>query len=87
MDFDFFEDSVKISALTGEGIDDLLSTVESALPQNKRRVKILIPFDSLKLASIAREGIVHSEEYTEDGLYLDVTLEVQYLKPLNDYII
>lgn len=87
LDFDFFEDSVKISALTGEGIDDLLSTVESALPQNKRRVKILIPFDSLKLASIAREGIVHSEEYTEDGLYLDVTLEVQYLKPLNDYII
>lgn len=87
LDFDFFEDSVKISALTGEGIEDLLSTVESALPQNKRRVKILIPFDSLKLASIAREGIVHSEEYTEDGLYLDVTLEVQYLKPLNDYII
>lgn len=86
-DFDFFEDSVKISALTGEGIDDLLSAIERALPQNKRRVKILLPFDSLKLASIAREGIVHSEEYTEDGLYLDVTVEVQYLKSLNDYII
>ncbi|MGN0524037.1 MAG: GTPase HflX [Eubacterium sp.] len=87
LDFDFFEDSVKISALTGEGIDDLLSAIERALPQNKRRVKILLPFDSLKLASVAREGIVHSEEYTEDGLYLDVTVEVQYLKSLNDYII
>ncbi len=86
-EFDFFENSVKISALTGEGIDDLLSAVERALPQNKRRIKILLPFDKLKLATIVRDGVVHSEEYRDDGLLLDATVDVQNLKALNDYII
>ena len=86
-DFDFFENSVKISAKTGEGIDTLLAEIEKALPQNKKRVKLLIPFDSLKLASAAREGQVHSEEYREDGLYLDATVDVSDLKKLSEYII
>jgi GTP-binding protein HflX len=87
LDFDFFEDSVKISALTGEGIDDLLVAVSNALPQNRKRVKILLPFDKLSLASTVRTGVVHSEEYTENGLLLDATVEIQYLKELSDYII
>lgn len=87
LDYDFFEDSVKISALTGEGIDELLRAVSRALPQNRKRVKILLPFDKLSLGKIVREGIVHSEEYRDDGLYFDATVEIQYLKMLNDYIV
>ncbi len=86
-DFDFYENTVKISALTGEGIDLLLATVEKALPQNKRRIKVLLPFDKLKLAAIVRQGVIHSEEYLDNGLLLDATVEIQYLKDLNDYIV
>lgn len=86
-DFDFYENTVKISALTGEGIDLLLSAVEKALPQNKRRIKVLLPFDKLKLAAIVRHGVIHSEEYLDNGLLLDATVEIQYLKDLNDYIV
>jgi GTP-binding protein HflX len=87
LDFDFFDDSVKISALTGEGIDDLLEAISNALPQNRKRVQILLPFNKLNLATLARTGIVHFEEYKEDGLFLDATVEIQYLKELNDYIV
>ena len=86
-DFDFYENTVKISALTGEGIDLLLAAVEKALPQNKRRIKVLLPFDKLKLATIVRQGVIHSEEYLDNGLFLDATVEIQYLKDVNDYIV
>lgn len=85
--FDFFENSVKISALTGEGVDKLLSAIAAALPQNRRRVQLLVPFDRLGLASLARKGIVHAEEYREDGLFLDATVAVSDLKKLSDYIL
>lgn len=64
LDFDFFENSVKISAATGDGIDSLLAAIENALPKDRKRVKILLPFDKMKLSSIVRDGTVHSEEYT-----------------------
>lgn len=86
LDFDFFKDSVKISALTGEGVDDLLLAIQNALPQNRKRVQILFPFDKLGLSSVVRDGIVHSEEYREHGLFLDATIEIADLKKLNDYI-
>lgn len=87
LDFDFFEDSVKISALTGEGIDHLLEKIEAALPQNRKRVKILLPFSELKLASVVRNGTVNSEEYLENGLLFDAVVDAADLKKLNDYII
>lgn len=86
-DFDFYEDSVKISALTGEGIENLLERIEKSLPQNRKRVKILLPFSELKLASIVRNGIVHSEEYLENGLLFDAVVDIADLKKLNDYIL
>lgn len=87
LDFDFFKDSVKISALTGEGIDELLDAIAKALPQNRKRIKVLLPFDKLSLAKVVREGIVHSEEYTENGLVLDATIDVVDYKRISDYVI
>ncbi|MCR5207590.1 MAG: GTPase HflX [Eubacterium sp.] len=87
LDFDFFENSVKISALTGDGIDGLLEAVENALPVTKKRVSLLIPYDKLSDASLAREGAVHREEYRDDGLYLEATVSLGRLKKLFDYII
>lgn len=87
LDFDFFENSVKISAATGDGIDSLLTAIENALPKDRKRVKILLPFDKMKLSSIVRDGTVHSEEYTENGVFYDATVNISDIKQLKDYII
>ncbi|MBQ9227826.1 MAG: GTPase HflX [Eubacterium sp.] len=84
---DFLENAVRISALTGEGIDGLLAAIEAALPLRSRRVQLLIPFDRLGLVSAVRKGTVHSEEYREDGLWLDATVAVDELEKLIDYIV
>lgn len=87
LDFDFFENSVKISAATGEGIDSLLTAIENALPKDRKRVKILLPFDKMKLSSTVRGGTVHSEEYTDNGVLYDATVNISDIKQLKDYII
>lgn len=88
LDFDFFENSVKISALTGEGIDNLLEEISRALPRSRRRVKILIPFDKGSLVNLLREnGEVFSEEYTDSGTLMDVSAEISVLGGIKDYII
>lgn len=80
--------NVRISAKTGEGIDDLLIAIQKALPQTRKRVKLLLPFDKGSLASkIRTEGVVHSEEYTADGLLMEATAEISYLDSIKDYII
>lgn len=86
-ELDFFENSVKISAATGDGIDSLLTAIENALPKDRKRVKILLPFDKMKLSSIVRDGTVHSEEYTENGVLYDATVNISDIKQLKDYII
>ena len=80
--------SVKISAKTGEGIDELLTEIENALPLTRKRVQLLIPFDKGGIAAkIRKDGVIHSEEYTEQGLRLDATAEISYLDEIKDYII
>lgn len=79
---------VKISAKTGEGIDVLLTEIENALPLTRKRVKLLIPFENGGIASkIRKDGVIHSEEYTEQGLVLDATAEISFLDKIKDYII
>lgn len=79
---------VKISARTGEGVDDLLLAIQNALPQTRKRVKLLIPFDKGAVAAkIRQDGVVHFEEYTENGLVIEATAEISYLDTIKDYII
>lgn len=79
---------VKISAKTGEGVDELLLAIQNALPQTRKRVKLLIPFDMGAVAAkIRQDGVVHSEEYTENGLVMEATAEISYLDTIKDYIL
>lgn len=79
---------VKISAKTGEGIDDLLLAIQKALPQTRKRVKLLIPFDKGSIAAkLRQDGIVHFEEYTADGLMLEATADISFLNTIKAYII
>lgn len=79
---------VMISALNGKGIDSLLNEIQSSLPKTRKRVQLLLPFDKISLCSKIREnGIIHSEEYLENGLCLDATVDINQINLLKDYVI
>ena len=80
--------SVRVSAKTGDGLTELLEKVKEALPPTRKRVKILLPFSMGGVAAELRKtGVVHSEEYTADGLLLDITAEIFTLEKYEEYIL
>ena len=80
---DFAADaSVRISARTGEGLDDLYEAVTSVLKANRVYIEKVIPYsDSAYLARIRTAGQLISEEYEEDGIhiraYIPASMDVQ----------
>ncbi len=79
---------VRVSAKTGEGLPLLLEKIATTLPPTRKRVKILLPFSMGGAgAELRKTGVVHSEEYTADGLLLDITAEIFVLEKYEEYII
>ncbi|MBE6799844.1 MAG: GTPase HflX [Ruminococcaceae bacterium] len=80
--------SVRVSAKTGDGLEELLEKVKEALPPTRKRVKILLPFSMGGVgAELRKTGVVHSEEYTAEGLLLDITAEIFALEKYEEYIL
>jgi len=80
--------AVRISALTGEGVEELLLALAAALPPDRRRVLLLLPFSKGALAEqCRREGAVEQEEYVPEGLSMTVTLGTRMLELCKDYIV
>lgn len=80
--------SVRVSAKTGDGLPELLEAVQKALPPTRKRVKILLPFSMGGVgAELRKTGVVHSEEYTAEGLLLDITAEIFTLEKYEGYIL
>lgn len=60
--------AVVVSALTGEGVDELLAGIEAALPERLVPVAAEVPFDRGDLvAAIHEQGEVTSVDYSEKG--------------------
>lgn len=77
-----------ISAATGAGIPELLQAVAMALPPDRRKVKLLLPFSKGALAEqCRREGSVEFEEYVPDGLSMTVTLGARLLAETAEYVV
>ena len=80
------EDSVNISAKTGEGIDELLARIDKRLDKGSRRVMIHLPYDKAGLLDgLYREAKVESVEYGET---VDVVAECRprIIGQLKDYV-
>ena len=77
-----------ISAATGAGIPELLQAVAQALPPDRRKVKLLLPFSKGALAEqCRREGNVEHEEYVPEGLSMTVTLGARLLAETAEYVV
>jgi GTP-binding protein HflX len=65
---DEFPQSVRISALTGEGIECLLACVERVLEEQMVWLDVLIPYASGELVDLFhRQGLIEWEDHTEVG--------------------
>lgn len=75
-----FDKAVPVSAKMGLGLPQLLGEIVRALPKNEYRLHILLPYSNAALLKFAHDECrVQTEEYREDGIYLEVlTEERQY---------
>lgn len=63
--------TVKLSAKTGEGIEELLEIMEAVLREQKVAVEALYTYDEIgKLRLIRKYGELMEEEYQEDGVFI-----------------
>lgn len=77
-----------ISAHTGEGIPALLQAVADALPPDRKRVKLLLPFSKGGLAEqCRRDGQVEEEHYVPEGLSMTVVLGARLLAETAPYTV
>ena len=69
---DFHADKIlKMSAKTGEGIEDLKKTIENILQNQRVYLEHIFSYkDAGKIALIRKFGEIKSEEYTDDGILI-----------------
>ena len=69
---DFHADyTVKLSAKTGQGIPELMKTVEAVLREQKVYIEELYPYQEAgKIQLIRRYGEIQEEDYREEGIFV-----------------
>ncbi len=78
--------SVLISALSGQGIDELTESIAAGLYQTFVHVKLKLPYAEGRLVSMIHEkGHVRAIEHLEDGILIDGMLPRQLLSYFEEY--
>ena len=81
-------DAVRISALRGTGIDNLLDLICKKLGNTMSRARLLVPYSDGSVPNkIRQSGKVLSEEYTPDGIELEAYVDVRMLDSIREYVI
>lgn len=81
-----FPNSVALSALTGQGFDDLQRALVRQVQDLLGSVKILIPYDHQTLLQDCYDyGRVHQAEYREDGIYVEAEVVQEMREKLKPY--
>ena len=79
--------TVRISALNGIGIQTLLDYISDNLPNSRKRVLLLVPFSKGALAEkLRRTAQVLKEEYRNEGIFMDVIIDISDMNTVIDYI-
>jgi GTP-binding protein HflX len=70
------EGAVALSAVTGDGVDDLVAAIADRLRAADRTVELVVPYARADvLAAVRREGEVLDEQYDESGARLTARLD------------
>jgi GTP-binding protein HflX len=78
---------VEISAVTGFGIDELVSEIEELLPEDEIELNLFIPFDSAKILNYIHENSkILSKKYTEDGVEISTIISKNKVEKINKFI-
>ena len=81
------ENTVCISAKTGEGADSLIALLSSMLSKGKKKVHLSVPYASAGVLDLLnREAVIDSQEYTDAGVELDCTLTPEILGRVRQFI-
>jgi GTP-binding protein HflX len=79
---------VAISALTGEGLEELLQRVESALPAPPIEVELMIPYARQEaVAMLHDQADVLSAEPGETGTHLKVRVDERQLATVREFVV
>lgn len=83
-----YNDYVSVSTVTGEGLDVLIDKISDALPGKKKRLTVLIPYSDSGIAAKLHDGeVIYSEEYTDNGILLDLLADEILYHKLSSYIL
>ncbi|MDO8382180.1 MAG: GTPase HflX, partial [Microbacterium sp.] len=76
-----------VSSRTGEGIDELRTAVEAALPLPAVEVRALVPYDRGDLVSAAHDsGLIISEGHEEGGTALHAHVSARLASELAPFL-
>ncbi len=80
--------SVRISALQGRGLDELLKAIAATLPPTRRQAEFLFPYsEGSKAAILRRDSVVLEEDFREDGVYLKAIADYRTLEALKGFLL
>ena len=66
-----YDDSIAISAKTGQGLDDLLARIETILQKPLITLHLHLPYSAGGLLSLLHEqALIQQEQHDETGTYL-----------------
>lgn len=77
---------VKVSALKGEGLAELLTTIEQVFKEAMVSVKLFLPYREGEMINwLHSRGVVQSEEHTETGVKMEVHVPERDLARVQRY--
>lgn len=80
--------TLKISAKTGEGLDELKGTLESVLREDKQLLSGVFPYEhGGQITVIRKYGELLEEEYQENGIYVKAFVPVELYKNLEEKLL
>lgn len=86
--FSFGNESVKVSAKTGAGIDELLLMIGEVILKSKKKVTLIIPYtEQSVLSEIYNNYTVKNTEYGDNGILVETVLDERGLGLYSKYII
>ncbi len=83
-----FPNAVGISALTGQGMPELMARIKEMVQELLGSVKALVPYSENRLVQECYDfGRVLKEEYREDGIYVEAELVAEMRRKLEKYAV